>query len=567
MIMVNIKTHWFAIVLSVVVGLVMIGPQLIFVRSLSSAYRGIYMMRSDAEVHYLARMEEFIDGNGLGNAYLYEYKNSIPSIFFTISESVLAIPARIFHIPVPTLNLFYKFFLPFVISLLAYSFLFRLTRTKAWSLAGTSVIMLGNILLSIPHALDIIYHNFTFSQFSLYARPINPEFSSILFFSYLHVFWAGVLKKEWKWFIASGLILGLSFYVYFYSYTFLIALNIIFAIMYFTSNDRNLVKKILIATGGGIVLGIPVLINAYNVYHNIYYVNAARISAVVYTHAFRVSTLGMIVIFLFGWYVWRGKIKTVHSYFLAGLLITTFVAINQQVVTGVLIHEDHYHWYFNVPIFLVTLTWLAWNLFGKLKNKIIYPLLLAVFLVSLYGSLFVQYSSYRHSYDYFAENQDYMSVFDWLKQYSSPESVVLANVDLSLFIPVYTQNNVYWSPYAAYYLVPTDDIEQRLFLFLKLYRYKNSVNDEMMRKYLLTMSQQNPDLDQFVGNDVLSVYPSGLAARYDYFLKHFADEQDKVHLDYIVVDNRQNPAWDLSGLKLILVFSDDKFRIFQVIPQ
>ena len=109
-----LKKHWGALGLAVVVGLIMVGPQIVFISSLGEQYQGLYLTGTDSEAHYLARMQEFYDGNGLGNALLYDYKNDFPSTFFTISESILAFPGKLLHLPVPALNLFYKFFLNFI---------------------------------------------------------------------------------------------------------------------------------------------------------------------------------------------------------------------------------------------------------------------------------------------------------------------------------------------------------------------------------------------------------------------------------------------------------------------
>ena len=181
----NLKTyfreHGAAFFCSVFVGIIMIAPQIIFIINADSGYNGLPILKTDAEVQYVSRMKEFLDNRGNGSPYSYEDRNTI-STFNTISEAILASPALIFPINVVQLNLFYKFFFPALIFLLAYHFLLKVLKDKRWAIVGALAILLGQNLTSISDIFNLIKLNPVYYNFLSYSRPIHPEFSSVFFF-------------------------------------------------------------------------------------------------------------------------------------------------------------------------------------------------------------------------------------------------------------------------------------------------------------------------------------------------------------------------------------------------
>ena len=551
-----LKKHWGALGLAVVVGLIMVGRQIVFISSLWEQYQGLYLTGTDSEAHYLARMQEFYDGNGLGNALLYDYKNDFPSTFFTISESILAFPGKLLHLPVPALNLFYKFFLPFIITLLVYALVFRLTGSILWSLSATAVTLLGNDLFSLPKALYILRHQLAFNQFAIYSRPINPEFSSVFFFSYLHIFLTGIRRGDWRWFVILGLLFGLSFYTYLFSFTFLLALNFIFVGLYFLIKRRDLAVKLLLTLLLGIIVGIPSILNALAVSQHPLYKNIKLFVGIHNSHLPIISTAGLIALVIFLYHFVRCQ-SARRNYFILGLTLTAVAVVNQQVLTGIWLHEGHYHWYFNIPIFTIALFYVGYDLFKDKGHKLIYPVLLLVGLLSLYSALFVQYSSYRFWREEFAQKQNYSAVFNWLKQNTVAESVVLANDEISELIPVYTANNVYMEIHAIYYLLPTERVSEALFMYLKLAK----INPDKIGN--LAEIKQQP----LLAKDLISIYPANLVNEYRIFWKESFERNLKHYrLDYMVWDKLRNPEWSLDKYtNLQLAYQYENLGVYRVV--
>jgi hypothetical protein len=508
------KEHIFAFLVSIFVGLVIVGPNLILMEKLGGEYRGIYF-QSEAESHYLAWMKEFSEGRGLSNPYLYEFKDNVPSTTFTFGEWFLALPAMFLPIPIPSLNLFYKFFLPFLSALLAYFLLFRLTKDKAWSLAGMLAILLGNVLLSFPDIRHIFHLEMIYGDMAIYARPMNPEFSSIVFFTYLHVFLSALEERRKRWFVFLALLFGLSFYVYFFSCTFLLALNASALGIFIFMKDWDAVKKISGVIGAGFVLALPVFFHYHTLSQHPYYELWKEKSEIVVSHAPIISTVGAAVALLFAFFIFQKKSIGKREYFLGGLLLATFAAVNQQVLTGLLVQPGHYHWYYNTPIYFFLLFVIAKEFSSAWNKKIVAIFLFCAAAAASFAGIFIQYSSYTNQLPKIVSEQRYGTVFDWLNQNTEKDSVVLANEALSEFIPVYTDNNVVWAVYAQTRLV-------------------------------------SPERQAFTTDFLVAS-------------KDFSRDVKLYRVDYVVWDKTNDPAWGMDTKPSLLpVFEKDGFVIYKV---
>jgi len=506
-----IHKHFLAIVFALFIGAIMVGPQLLFIYSSGSDYRGIYMANTDAEYHYMARMQEAVDNGGLGNPFIYENKTGVPSTIYTISETILAWPAKIFNFSIPNLNLFYKFLLPVIIGLLIYSFVFRLIDSRMWSVAAMFAVLFGSTLLSFPDIIHFLHWDQVYGSFAIYSRPINPEVSSIIFFVYLHLLLSALNKKTWAIFTFLGVILGLSFYIYFYSYTFFLALNAVLLIMNLISKKYDIVLKIAGATSLGIGIGLWSIMNTIAIYTHPNYKFMAELIDVASTHHPIFSVFGLLTLVVLILFSWHNREKN-NLLFLWSLLITSFIVINQQVITGILLQEGHYHWYFNVPIFIFVFIFVLYYLVNN-KPRWSFGLAVTICIISTASTFQIQSSSYHMNFSEATNNQRYGMVISWLNENTSKESVVFADNYLSQLIPAYTGANVVWEDHAAFYLVSP---ERRLF------------------------------------------NPTTLLAKQD-----FKKALSEYRVDYFIWDIKKEPEWRLNKYSFLKqLYGDDDFRIY-----
>ena len=502
-----LREHSLAVFAALFVGFIMVLPQIVFIFKTPN-YEGLYMMKTDAEVHYLARMKEFVDTGSNGNPYLYEYKDII-SPFNTISESILALPSVIFPISVPDLNLLYKFFLPVIIFILVYTLLFQLLGDKKWSMVGGLAILLGNSLINIPDLLHVIRLDTIYSQFAIFSRPVNPEFSSIIFFAYLNILFLALKKRDWKYFAFLGIIFGFSFYVYLYSFTFIAALNFVFILMFLFKKDYNISKKFLLASALGLLLGAYEIYNIFLITSHPFYKELARISEIGSSHLPIFSMAGFIATVLF--IVFIKYKKGERGDFTLGLLFASWIVINQQIITGIVLQSGHYHWHFNTPIYIIILFWLAYNIFLKFDNKKVNIFLILLSIIFIFNAVFIQYSAYKNWNSEVSADQEIMPAIYWLESNTTTGSIILANSKNSDLVPIFTEDYVASSNYGNYYLVPEE---------------RRTYNSEVIIKDLLG------------------------------FKKNY-------RLDYVFWDKEKDPNWGLNEMEYLkLLYSDNRINIY-----
>lgn len=507
------RKHYVALIISSLIGLVVVGPQILFIYNLGGDYRGIYITTADAELHYLSRMREAVEGGGFGNPFIYEYKDNVPSTTYTISELILAFPAKVFGFSVPSLSLFYKFLLPMIIALLVYGLTYRLIGNRLWSWFSMVMIVLGSALINLPDLIHFLQWEKIYTQFTLYSRPVNPEFSSILFFTYLHVLLTALRKKTWHWFISLGILFGFSFYVYFYSYTFLLALNVVIFCIQIIKKENEIAFKIFSVGVVGLTIGLFSIINSIELYTHPFFKEMAGLSEIVSSNKPIISIAGVITLVVFIFFAFKNKDDQGLT-FLGGLLVTSFVVVNQQVITGMLMQEGHYHWYFNTPIFILVLIVAGYYFIGQKYKNVGIALVIFISFIAIADAVLIQTSSYEHGVDKALSNQKYMTVLSWLNDQTPKGSVVLANQAISAFIPVYTSNNVVWEDHASFYLLP---------------KSRRNFNQEII------MSSSNLQ-------DALLLY----------------------RVDYLVWDIKNEPTWQLNNYPFLKqVYSNDEFKIYE----
>ncbi|MES3005125.1 MAG: hypothetical protein V4690_03395 [Patescibacteria group bacterium] len=571
----TLRDHVWAFTLSVLVGFVMVFPQVITVVNLGEEYNGIYIMKMDAEEHYLARMQEFLDFRSLNNPFLFEGKGLSPSSSFTISESLLSLPLVFGVGSVPSVNLIYKFILPIILCLAFYFLMFRITQDKLWSLGFSITTILGYTVLTSSGIKDILFFNFQNFPANMYARPVNPAFSSIFFVGYLHLLLSVFRKPSNKLSVALALFLGFSFYIYFYTFTFFIAINVVCFILFLLCKRNRDAFGIVAAMIAGILIGSLAIINLVKLLLHENYVYLAPISNVVNSRTPVFSVLGVLVLVIFGIYMFfKWREKGVNEYFLTSTLLTAFVVINQQVITGISVQEGHYHWYFNTPIYIMVLFWVGHKLFEK-RYKFLYLSIPIIFIVlSFIVSISGQYNFYNDWSSQVFKEQRYANVFQWLNENSEKNDVVLANNELSLKIPAYTTTDVSWNYFTLAYLTPVDRTKYALFLYLRLNGVKPT--DIKNESYFHPPVVNKPETKNNRGYEyeevnillrdyMTGIYPDGMKKMYeDFYNKPWEEIFGMYKLDYLVWDQMMNPNWSFNEHLFEQVYTGVDLVIYKV---
>jgi len=510
----TIKRHYVAIVLAVLVGLITIGPNLVFIESLGEKYQGLYIMKSDSQPYYTARIKELYEGNGMANPFIYEHKKELPATpgFAAIPIALLG---KVLGMEAETAALISTFILPFVISLLVYCLFFQLTASRLWSVVGAALILCGGVLFNMPDILHLVRLDVFYTQFTIWSRPVLPAMSSLVFFLYLNVLVFALRKNTLRWYAYLGVVFGMSFYVYFYNFTFLLALNGVLVIVFLFSKQKDISLKLFYSSILGVFIGFYSIIHLYKVSKHPLYSFLSESLGLDPSRNFIISSGFLITTVLFAAYLIHKKKLNQTIVLLLTLLLTSFIVVNQQVITGKVLQEGHYHWYFNVPVWSIIIVYILADLL-KSNPRIKYVAAGTLIALSIFTSGFIQYSSYNYWQDKVAEDQRYMPVLKWLKDNTGPEEVVMVNSAISELVPIFTENNVVY------------DVQAYNFFWSK-------ERSQYMPEYIL-----ESDTEQRI---------------------------KKYKVDYAVWDKIKNPEWEMDRyIFLRKEFSENNLEIFTILP-
>lgn len=456
-----IRRHWIGLVMSLVVGLIIAGPNLIFLNS--SLSKGIPFMGSDAESFYLSRVNAAYRGCIMScNPFIKEYKSSFPFYDSSISEAALAVPGMVSGVSAVQMKIVYDFLLPTILAFLIYLLTYRLTKTISLSVLCALFIMLGYDLLntydfvSFPALADLFRLKANLTEFLPYARPVNPQFSSIVFLVYLHVLLSCFRKQTVKWFLLLSVMYALSFYAYFYLYTFLTVVNSMAILLHLTARQYRPAVYMSASMLISIVLSSPIIFEVYKTVNHPHY-SQLPTAAIEHTHSLQITLAGTLLLgfAIIAAFFYRrnfhGKISA-DAYFVISLIMTSFVILNQQIITGIINQPFHYHWYYATPVLVISLCY-ACHIFICKDTLVKYSaFLIAVGALPILNSLIIQNNSLDQNIGYIISVQNETPVLLWLSDHVPSGAVIFSPNRLAALIPVYTPTYLVWAPYAGLYL-------------------------------------------------------------------------------------------------------------------
>ena len=551
----SLKKHRWVVFFSLLVGILSVAPHIIEMYMLGNSYQGIPFLYSDNEDYYMSRMHEVIDGYYLvGSPYFFEYKDMLPTAP-PIGEYFYVLLSLLFHISLTTAVVFAKFLFPAILFFLVYNFIRIISdetegeENVLGAIAGGLFITLGSGLVDYQYVFHRIIYGTNWPSLSVWVRPVNPITGALLLFSTLSLVWQSLRKSSWWYPIFGGIMLSLTFG---YIFTFGIICSIIGVLIVLSLWQRKLteVKKlisiIVIAItidGLYIIQIIPSLIQGDG--------TMAGKSGLMLTHAPLLNKVLLVATTLFLLIVMFAKkrdgvniIKEHEKYrtiwFSFSLLLGSFIALNQQVLTGRTIWPYHFVQY-SIP--LATIAILI-SLFVLLR-----PLYPRMWRYGMYGisTISLLFAVWNASPSVYVQNdfmtlQQFSPIFNWLNKNAAKDCVVMVaedeNARLAGLIPAFTSCNVYFTANLSG-LYPMERIEHDFFVELRLRGVATSSalsylteNEQVVRKYFykdwFELLHLNDD------QRIASTFPE-LTRKYSDFMKHdFSGELRHYRIDYII---------------------------------
>lgn len=567
--------------LLIVIGAIIAAPPIYF-RYFDDGYKGIDLFGADSEHGYLAQIREIYDGHfSFGNVYLIDEKDQ-PYVQQPMLPMLTAFLGKISGLSVLDINLAAKFLFPVLLGALLYVFFLTVFRRKDVALLSAAFILLTPVTTMFfdPKSWFHFFSKGEFIgtelQFLSYARPINPQLSSFFFFGYLLFIWkflfdanSDKLKKIFGF--ASAIILGLSFYSYFFTFSFLFAVNGVLAIWFLYKRNWAQLKKIIYVSSGAVIIGIPYFINAIKVFQSPFYGALSQRLGAIDSRQFIFSRVwwGVFIAFIL---LYR-KLDQLKIFILA-LLAAAFLVTNQQIITGRTVPVlSHYHWYYIAPLGGVILIYLFFvyceKKAGVLASRIIAATMILFFLCA--GIMF-QRSSYLAQRDSYMSWQRYAASLHWLEKNVSEESVVFGNKSFSEFLPVYTHHDIYYYGNAGDFLINGERLRNSYYVSLFL---DHAPDKEGIKEFLYNEKNRAEFGNRVFGiyyrekNGCYECFPDSeldkAIGEYKNFLdKDFIAELKKYRLDYFVWDKKNDPDWRVERFFKNKIYDEENISIYKV---
>lgn len=569
------KQHSVVLLLALGVGVVSVAPQLFFIM-FSSEYKGIHMFGADAEHHFVARINEVYEGHySLGNVFLPD--KDTPYLMPGLGENIVAALGRLLHIQAADMNVLSKFIFPPLIYILIYFLILNIFSSKRIAILAALLAMFGTDLMSgRAYIMELVSFSSSTHDFLAHTRPIHPQISALFLFGGLYTFFRALkakLKIDLKWVLLSGLIFGLSLYAYIYTWSFFVVFaGLYFPYFLFTKN-WNKVKAVfsIIAIHGAI--SIPYWINFLRARVHPFYDDTAMRFGTLNSHEpiFGMWVAILVVVTLF---FWPKKYEAAEKFFLLAVL-SLWIVLNQQVITGTLLQQAHYHWNITKPFAVASI---AAMLFIFLLDRFIASkhiksliVLAAVFMLFSHAAL-AQISSYKYNYPRTVERQKYADLVSYLSA-AYPETRVIWTNDMAAdpFIASYTAHDSINNNSAIYYLISQDYFIKKLFL---QYRMRSVAPKDIGD----TLREEKGFVSQYIFGMYYRERFGDRAFLPDAFLERlereykifYASSYEKIfndlEIDLVVWDLKAEPELmyeDILLLKKVMKINDD-FLIYEV---
>ncbi|MCR4333511.1 MAG: hypothetical protein NUV60_00600 [Patescibacteria group bacterium] len=572
-----VTNHKWAIVLAVFVALIVSAPQVAF--RIQHAHDGIYQgIELLPDNSWPPRVREIMDGHGFGSIYFKEGKSD-PYLFQPLGSMTVAYMGEAFGLNINDTLLFARFVLSFVVFLLIYSFVFLLSRSRLVALSGASVFLFADSITNLS-GLKSLLAGVSPSNFLNIDLPVNPAMIYIPPFLFLVSFWLFYKKGGYKWGIASAIFLGLNFYAYFYSWTYLYAFGGILVLLYLVQKKWSEAVRIGSVFLGALVMAIPYGINLYRASQYSTFADVGMRQGILFTHAplfVGIVVVVALLIFLGGF----PREDRERYLFGLALLLAPFITMNQQILTGKIMQEAHYHWYFHKPMAVLFVIIIVFYLLSRLKTGWYKQTVAIVMIVSSFAlGIFIQVNSFTSNRGdagaIAIERQKYGPVMDWLNQNATKEDVVLSNDPISYLVTIYTSLNIYYCRADLYSLSATN--ERLRDILFTLYRLRGVGKEEVQKVFyaerkFISLNLYGIYYRQLSGsyeaipdeelNRTIALYEETLATPTEEWLKQ---KMTQYEVNYVIWDKKSDPDWQLQKYPFLheaAVFGDIVIYQFQ----
>lgn len=574
---VKLRKLVFIALISLVVGFIHIYPDLKFIYELGSDFKGITFNAAHDSAIYLGRINSIYKGDykTIASIDLYEHRHDPWRMPF-LGELILGTIGSSLGIPLSYFKIILSFSLPIINFWLIYYIAFFLGNSKSAAIISAFAATLGySFFTGNPiYMYELLFKKEAGIQL-WFLRPISPQFNYILlFFSWISIYFF-LVKKTYKYAVLSGLSIGVFFYIGgIYYLTYFFAFIGLYTLLTIIRKDYPQFKKTAIILILIIILAIPFLINYFKLISLSEYKYLVERLAIIYGRN-PIIPIGITIIsILLIWFHYSRK--TEQSVFIILFVLSGFICLNQQLITGKTSQPSHWQNYM-VKTFTIIALFPTIVLFLKENNYLYskgYFLKNVVIVTFIILAILQQENYYQRFKNRFVEMQKLAGPFNWLKENTKREDVVLndpmnfitGNIPYQQDFLMYAKNYVYL-PSVMDTLVSEDEVEHRYLSALRFFNY-NLNEAESFFTYWNGIAFRGMVAEiSFGGSKIPDDYLFRLKNKYIEFLKEEPTELlSRYKVDYIILQ-KLNPLYDkIDGIYKITpkVYDDGHFKIYKI---
>lgn len=361
------RTWIFALLPVLAMTLLAVYPQMTLWVAQGRDWDGSFFASNDDEVAYAGYVNSLLEGKPRRNDPFLTIEDtpdaplseSLYSIQF-IPAYTIAIPARLLGLSSSSAFVVLMFLMAIASSLAIFKLLYEITADGPLSAAGVLVVLCLGTAAAYEGELKIWMQQQILCDFFPFLRRYQPGFAFPIFFVFCATVWRALTgddkKKRLIYSIASGVVLAILIFSYFYLWTaaaaWLACLTLIYLV--FKKDSRAVVLKNAAIIGA---IAVPVLI-PYAILLSRRSANLDHVQLMVHTRmpefGWTSLIIGVIVAALIFICLKTGiSGLTNHAIFALSFALTPLLLFNQQVITGRSLQPVHYELFISNYIVLL----------------------------------------------------------------------------------------------------------------------------------------------------------------------------------------------------------------------
>lgn len=528
---------------------------------------------------YIPEIRELIEGKRwISDTQLAEYKNRISP---HIGETGLAYVMLILTLLSGSIErsfLVAGIIFPALTVGLIYWWLWKLTGQKILALtAGVTIVLFPEIVSLFPyfHKLwDLLFKLASTNDFLFFSRIYFPQLSFFFYMTGVVLLWKALANKGKLFVWAAGIMVGLQFYFYIFSWTSLSFGMVIMGLIFLAGGDRRAFHKLFKVGSIALLIASPYFVSSMifkgtSLWQDFFYRSST------FAHNYWLLIIRYLVaIVLFAKY---SRLKKLENKFIFSLWLAPIILpIIMQTVLGRDLEADHWISRLAIPWTVIGMSAMLGSWMVKsnyVRSKTINVFLVFVLIIELVAGFRIQLWQSRNKADRFIKNESLEEVFSWINGHTKVDDVI-ASLDWETIgsIPAFTGANNF-APIGIRSISPTKELEERYLWLFGLY----DANPEYVR--LMFTSPSMADAGELVPRifyftysnsnylfDIPRVVTEKIVDNYLLTRNKIADGAELPYrLDYILVSPTEKKIVGENSVirKLEKVLENEKYALYK----